>query len=152
MTKEIIEIADKVLSTSRKSLFRRKSIFSAHKGITPDELRMLDLKLGVQIPDDIRDWLFAAGYGDIDDELSFREEWFSVIKVGQLKGGVIFAQDILGNYYAFDLNGNIYYLSRSQQVFAKVSDSFLLFIRELINRDYKLVDWVETLDAKTYDW
>jgi len=152
MTKEIIELANTVRTASRKGFFRRKTIFNLYKGITPDGLSALDLKIGIRIPEDLRDWLLAVGYGDIDDELSFREEWFVPIVVGQLKGGVIFAQDILGNYYAFDLHGDIYYLSRSQRVFAKVSESFLMFIKELINRDYKLVNWVETLNTQTYDW
>jgi hypothetical protein len=146
MTIEINELAKNVLSASRRGFFRRKPIFSTHKIILPDELEALNRKIGIPIPGELQEWLLAVGYGDLDDELSFREEWFAVIEKGQLKGGAIFAQDILGNYYAFDSHGCIYYFSRSQHVFAKVSEDFLIFIKELISRDYKLVNWVETLN------
>ena len=104
------------------------------------------------LPNDLRSWLLALGYGDIDEELSFRREWVARIESGQLKGGVRFAQDILGNFYAFDSNGRIFFLSRSEPVFAAISKGFLEFIDELVRRDYKLVDWVNTLETQKYEW
>ncbi|MFD2424764.1 hypothetical protein ACFSUI_12410 [Ralstonia solanacearum] len=91
----------------------------------PDELRSLETKIGIPVPTYLCDWLLTVGYGDIDEELSFREEWFAPIEKGQLKGGARFAQDILGNFYAFDSSGRIYFLSRSEPVFAAMSKDFL---------------------------
>lgn len=104
------------------------------------------------MPDDLCSWLLAIGYGDIDEEISFREEWFFAIEHGKLKGGATFAQDVLGDFYAFDALGQIYYLSRSQSVFAIISGGFIEFIEELIWRDYKLVDWVGVLNVQPYEW
>ena len=112
----------------------------------------MERKIGIPIPDDLRDWLLAIGYGDIDEEISFREEWFTAIESGQLKGGAIFAQDVLGNFYAFDSLGKIYYFPRSQSVFAIMSESFLKFIEEIIRRDYKLIDWGDSLETQPYEW
>lgn len=105
------------------------------------------------LPDDLREWLLQVGYGDLDDDLSFRAQWFAAIRTGQLKGGAIFAQDGLGNFYAFDASErHIYYLSRSEPVYAKISASFTEFLEELIRRDYKLEDWVDELETRAYDW
>jgi len=85
-------------------------------------------------------------------KMSVREEWLAAIESGQLKGGARFAQDILGNFYAFDPSGCIYFLSRSQPVFSMISRSFSEFVEELVRRDYKLVDWVNTLATQRYEW
>ena len=128
MTKEIITHAKTVLSASRKRLFWQKPVFKSHTKVSPNELAALERKIGVLIPNDLRDWLLVVGYGDIDEEISFREEWFAAIESGPLKGGARFAQDILGNFYAFDSCGQIYYLSRSEPVFATIAESFFEFV------------------------
>jgi hypothetical protein len=104
------------------------------------------------LPNDLRSWLLAVGYGDIDDELSFRREWLARIESGHLKGCARFAQDILGNFYAFDSSGRIFFLSRSEPAFAAMSAGFLEFVEELVRRDYKLVDWVNTLETQKDEW
>jgi hypothetical protein len=152
MTMEFDILTKAVLSASRKSFLRQKPVFRAHETVLVDELSDLEKEIGVPLPSDIRKWLLVLGYGDIDEEMSFRKEWFATINTGQLKGGALFAQDILGNFYAFDSYDRIYYLSRSQPVFATISTSFLEFIEELICRDYKLVDWVNTLETQRYEW
>ena len=45
---------------------------------------------------------------------------------------------------------SIYFLSRSQPVFAMISRSFSEFVEELVRRDCKLVDWVNTLATQAY--
>ncbi|MEF9387168.1 hypothetical protein V4890_16320 [Ralstonia solanacearum species complex bacterium KE056] len=137
MSIEIDTFAKNVLSASRKGLFRRGSVFKAYARVFPDELKSLEKKIGISVPIYLYDWLLAVGYGDIDEGLSLREEWFAPIEKGQLKGGATFAQDILGNFYAFDSSGLIYFLSRSEPVFAAMSKDFLEFVGELIRRDYK---------------
>ena len=152
MSLTIDELAKTVLSASRKGLFRKKPVFKAHATVSPEELGRLEKKVGIPVPTSLRDWLLAVGYGDIDEEMSFREEWFAPIEKGQLKGGVRFAQDVLGNFYAFDSPGRIYFLSRSEPVFAPMSKDFLEFAGELVRRDYKLGAWIETLETQKYEW
>lgn len=152
MTSEVDELAKTVLSASRKGLLRRKPIFKPHAATSPEGLRKLEEEIGAPLPSDLRNWLLAVGYGDIDDELSFRREWVASIESGHLKGGARFAQDILGNFYAFDSSGGIFFLSRSEPVFASMSKDFLEFVEELVRRDYKLVDWVNTLETQKYEW
>lgn len=152
MTLEVDRLATTVLSASRKSLLRRKPVFRLHAETSPVELSDLEEELGTPLPDDLRRWLLTVGYGDIDEELSFRKQWLVSIESGQLKGSARFAQDILGNFYAFDSSGRIFFLSRSEPVFAEASRSFQEFIEELIRRDYKLVDWMNTLKTEKYDW
>lgn len=152
MTLRIEEIAKTVLSASRKGLFRRRPVFKPHAATSAAELNKLEGGIGIPLPNDLRNWLLALGYGDIDEELSFRKEWLVSIERGQLKGGARFAQDILGNFYAFDSSGRIFFLSRSEPVFAAMSNGFLEFIEELVRRDYKLVDWVNTLETQKYEW
>lgn len=152
MTLDIDSLAKTVLSASRKGLLRRKPIFKPDAATSSDELRKLEKEIGTPLPNDLRNWLLAVGYGDVGEELSFRRDWLASIESGYLKGGARFAQDILGNFYAFDSSGRIFYLCRSEPVFAVMSKDFLGFIEELVRRDYKLVDWVNTLETQKYEW
>ena len=152
MTMEIRALAKTVLSARRKSLFRQKVIFRAHRKVLPSEITSLEARIGVSLPKDLQDWLLEVGYGDINDELSFREEWIATIDSGTLKGGARFAQDILGNFYAFDSFGKIYYLSRSEPVFAIIATSFVEFVSELIHHNYELIDWSNKLVTQKYEW
>ncbi|MDR2690299.1 MAG: SMI1/KNR4 family protein [Azoarcus sp.] len=158
MNTSIDELAKAVLSARRKGLFKSKPIFEVYAQTSPDELRHLEGRIGTSLPLSLRNWLLKVGYGDINEELSFREEWFSPIEVeegwfspveeGQLKGGAIFAQDDLGNFYAFNSSGQIYFLSRSEPFCAVMSNDFLGFVQELVCRDYKLGTWIESLDTQ----
>lgn len=153
MTLEKIDrLAQTVLSAGRKGFLRRKPIFKPHAATSSDALSKLEEEIGTPLPQDLRNWLLALGYGDIDEELSFRREWLASIESGQLKGGARFAQDIQGNFYAFDSSGCIYFLSRSEPVFSAMSKSFLEFIEELVRRDYKLMGWVNALETQKYEW
>lgn len=145
-------LANTVLSASRKGLFRRKPVFRLYMTTSAAELSRLEEETGISLPKDLREWLLAVGYGDIDEELSFRKEWIASIESGLLKGGGRFAQDISGNFYAFDNDGRIFYLSRSEAVFAEMSNNFEEFVRELIYRDYKIENWVNTLKTERYEW
>jgi hypothetical protein len=150
---EMDTLAKIVLSGTRKSLLRRSPVFKLHARISPNDLLALERSIGANLPGDLRAWLLAVGYGDLDDELSFRKEWVAPIRRGQLKGGLIFAQDSLGNFYAYGApHDQIYYLARSDSVFAPIAASFLGFMQELVSRDYKLADWMDALEAQKYDW
>jgi hypothetical protein len=152
MTLDIGDLTKTVLSASRKGLLRRRPLFNLHAAVSADELSKLENEIGVPLPNEFRSWLLALGYGDIDEELSFRREWVASIESGQLKGGARFAQDILGNFYAFDASGRIFFLSRTEPAFGAMSTGFLEFIDELARRDYKLVDWINTLETQRYEW
>jgi len=152
MTQEIDALVNTLLSTSRKGLLRGRPVFKLHVETSSAELSKLEEEIGISLPNDLRNWLLAVGYGDIGDELSFRREWLKRIESGQLKGSALFAQDILGNFYAFDASGRIFFLSRSGPTFAEMSKDFLAFIEELVRRDYKLVDWVNALETRRYEW
>jgi hypothetical protein len=152
MNTEIEHLAKTLIAASRKSFFKKKPMFELYEQTSLSELNSLALQLGVELPSDLRWWLNALGYGDINEELSFRQDWFAIIETGQLKGGVRFAQDILGNFYAFDSSGVVYYLSRSEPVFAALSVNFQGFIRDLASRDFKVVDWVNSLETHRYEW
>jgi hypothetical protein len=141
-----------VHSAARKGYFRRRRIFKPYRTASPGELDAVERKIGIVMPSDLRRWILTLGYGDIDGDLSFREGWFVAIKSGELKGGALFAQDTLGNFYGFDICGCIYFFSRSAPVFSKLSDSFSDFIEELVRRDYRILDWVDTLATQRYEW
>ena len=145
-------LAETVLAASRKGLLRQKPVFEPYMATSPDELNRLEEEIGVALPEDLRAWLLVAGYGDIHEELSFRKEWMARVEAGPLKGGGRFAQDALGNFYAFDVDGRIFYLCRSAPVFAEMAKDFQTFLNELVQRDYRVEDWVETLTTERYEW
>lgn len=74
MSTRLDELAKILLSVSRKRLLRKSPVFKPHRKIFADSLDTLERKIGIPIPDDLRDCLFAIGYGDIGEEISFREE------------------------------------------------------------------------------
>jgi hypothetical protein len=148
----IDKLTQTVLAGARRGFLRSKPIFKPYAATSAIAISKIEEELGTPLPDDLRNWLLRVGYGDIDEELSFRRDWLASIEKGQLKGGAQFAQDILGNFYAFDSSGRIFYLCRSEPVFAVMSNNFLEFIDELIRRDYKLVDWVDSLKTQRYEW
>ncbi|QNM96727.1 SMI1/KNR4 family protein [Chitinimonas koreensis] len=150
MNVDIGSLAKIILAARRRKLFRSAPIFDAHAVVSPDELRYLDSKVGTALPAALRDWLLAVGYGDIDDELSFREAWFAALETGPLQGSATFAQDTLGNFYAFDAAGRIYFLARSEPAFTVVAENFSVFVEELIRRDYKLGEWMDAVKMETY--
>jgi hypothetical protein len=149
VTQSLIDI---LRSAKRKMLLRSKPVFKPHANFSLDALATLEKRIDTSLPVDFRDWLLAMGFGDVDETLSFREEWFTTVETGQLKGSTLFAQDILGNFYAFDATGCVYFLSRSEPGYALMSPDFSDFLQGLIQRDYKLLAWVDSLDVQKYDW
>lgn len=148
MTLDLDALTKTVLSATRKGLIRRTPVFRPYATTSPHELVQEEERIGAPLPSELRSWLLSVGFGDIDEELSFRREWLARIESGELKGSARFAQDILGNFYAFDTGGRIFLLSRSEPVVAVMAKSFLGFVDELVRRDYRLVDWVNTLETQ----
>lgn len=149
---DMIALARTIQSASRKGWFRRTPVFTPYSTCSPQDLSELEETLDVRIPTHLRDWLLIAGYGDIDGELSIRKDWFVKIESGPLVDCAQFAQDSCGNFYAFDETGQVFFLSRSEPVFARMAQNFAEFIEELIQRNYKINDWTDTLELDDYEW
>lgn len=145
-------VAQIVLSAKTGSWFRERPLFKKHAAVSADQLAALEHQLGIQLPGEFREWLILAGYGDIKEELSFSPEWIRKVGSGPLAGGVSFSQDILGNFYVFDVPlGRVYYLARSEPVFALLSGGFREFVETLVARSYDLEGWIDSISTQGYD-
>jgi hypothetical protein len=140
-----------ILAAKRKSMLRSKPVFHFHAPATEMELFMVARKLNCKMTVGLSRWLRTAGYGDINGALMFRENYFSLLTSGALSGCVTFARDEIGNAYAFSQqNGNIFFIDRRGNLYARMADDFPAFMRELAQRDYDLTRWRESLIV-TYD-
>jgi hypothetical protein len=141
----------RILDARRKVFLGTKPMFEPHTPAT--DILDVEAKVGTSLPEGLSAWLSAAGYGDINEVLSFRSEWFSVIERGELTGHVIFAQDILGNFYSFSpVNGAIHFICRSAPEYAFLAKHFGAFLEELERRDFQLEALTDSLDAQHYGW
>ena len=146
-------LANRILSGRRKRLIGSKPLFERYRAVSASDLRQLEDQLGIQLPEALRQWLLLVGYGDVSEDLSFRAEWFSVVENGALKSNVIFAQDILGNFYSFDpQDGKVFFFSRSTPEYAVVARDFRSFMEELERREFKIIDWMDKLPLLPYEW
>ena len=137
------KIAKTILSAKRRRFLSSRPVFERSAPVSEAELFRLAKGLNFKFALGLSKWLLLAGYGDIDQNLSFREEWFSVINGD---GHVAFAQDIAGNRYAFNpKDGSIYYICSPEMVAVQVSDDFSSFLQELIRRDYQLQEWMGSI-------
>ena len=153
METTIENIAARILAGKRKRFFWCKPLFSRHASVFESDLTAVENELGCQLPKDLRSWLLIAGFGDVNDKLSFRREWFNVIDRGQLKGHVYFAQDILGNFYSFSTaDGAIHFVSRSAPEYAELASGFLAFLEEFEMRGFILEEWTDGLSTLPYEW
>lgn len=135
-----------ILSAKRKQFLQNKPVFHFYAPATEMDLFMTARKLDCKLAVGLCQWLRAAGYGDINDTLIFRNEYFSAVTHGALTGCITFARDELGNSYAFKPgDGGIYYIARYESAYARMTGDFLTFLHELIRRDYDLAKWRETL-------
>jgi len=141
----------RILNARRKRLLGTKPLLEPHMPAT--DIPDVEGRVGASLPESLSAWLSVAGYGDLNDVLSFRSEWFSVIERGELKGHVMFAQDILGNFYSFSpADGAIHFICRSAPEYAFLAKHFGAFLEELERRDFQLEAWTDSLDAQPYEW
>lgn len=147
-------IANRILSLRRRKFLHSKPLFEQFRPISAIDIDQIERQVGATIPQDLAAWLLAVGYGDLDESLSFRFEWFKWFKWvehSELEDLVIFAQDELGNFYAFvPERGTIVFLSRSAPTYTVLASSFVSFMSELERRDFKLIEWAESLPALPY--
>ncbi|WP_428415729.1 SMI1/KNR4 family protein [Methylibium sp.] len=147
------EIAERLLSRTKKSWFKSKPLFENWRTVTETDIALAEQKLGTALPTDLRAWLLLVGYGDINEGLSFRFEWLKLVESGELRGAVMFAQDALGNFYAWTTPGErILFFSRSESKYAVLAHNFRDFMKELERRDYDVLAWVEALACQPYEW
>jgi hypothetical protein len=147
------DIADRLLERRRKVWFRSKPLFEPYAPASASDIAALEENLGVALPSSLAAWLATVGFGDIDEELSFRAEWFSVVDNGQLKGVVLFAQDTLGNFYGYHpLDERIVFFSRAEPGYAVLAQNFRGFLEELERRDWKIMEWVGPMPLLPYEW
>ena len=147
------DIAVRLLSERRKGWIRSRPIFKPYAPVSQGELAAIEQRISCALPDDLKSWLALVGYGDIDQALSFRNEWFQAVEEGEFRGGCRFAQDDLGNFYAFGLGGEqVVFFSRSEPAYAILTPSFRAFLIELMRRDYRILEWVESMELSHYAW
>lgn len=147
------DIADRLLERQRKGLLRSRPLFQLYANASGPEIAKVEGKVGATLPPSLAAWLAAVGFGDIDEDLSFRAEWFSVVEQGELKGAVLFAQDTLGNFYGYhSVDERIVFFSRTEPGYAVLAQSFREFLEELERRDWKVMDWVESVPLLPYEW
>lgn len=140
-----------ILAAKRKYFLHSKPIFRFFAPAAEMDLFMTARQLNCKLAVNLSRWLRTAGYGDINDSLIFRNDYFSTIAEGALSGCVTFARDELGNAYAFSQgDGSIYYVDRYGDHYARMADDFLSFMQELIRRNYDLAQWRDSLSSQEY--
>ena len=143
----------RISTAKRKRLFGSKPIFEPHKPTSASELRQIEEEIACALPEDLRTWLLEAGFGDFNEIFALRQEWFRVVDRGPLKGHVMFAQDILGNFYSFSpADGRIHFICRSAPEYALMAKDFHSMLEELERRSFNLQEWVDHLPSLPYEW
>ncbi|WP_194792882.1 SMI1/KNR4 family protein [Caenimonas koreensis] len=147
------DIADRLLEHRRAGWIGSRPLFKQYAQASGPELAEVESRLGISLPASLVSWLATVGFGDIDEDLSFRAEWFSVVEQGELKSAVLFAQDTLGNFYGYlPVNERIVFFSRSEPGYAFLAQNFREFLEELERRDWRVMNWVESIQLRPYRW
>ena len=100
------DLVERLLANRRKGWFKSRPVFEAYAPATLADLSAAESHVGRALPEDLKAWLLLLGFGDVGEDLGFRKEFFAPVADGKLKGGAQFAQDILGNFYAFPPDGD----------------------------------------------
>ena len=139
-------------SAQRKGFFRTLPMWKPYQAVGSSDIDALTTALGGSLPDELAQFLKTFGYGDINDELSFRKDWLFPIDRGQLEGHLAFAQDERGNYYTIDRSsGVVHYLERFEPGYCTLAGSFAAFLREAAMRNFEVVAWAESQALTPYD-
>ncbi len=145
------EVLEKLRNARRKVLWRFKPMWALHASATEADLDGAEGKVGAPIPADLRTFLLQFGFGDLNDELSFRRDWFSRIEYGPLVGHVVFGQDDRGNLYTADPgSGAVHYIDRFEPGYARLAPSFAAFLAEAAARGFNVVAWAESNTLEPY--
>lgn len=143
---------DTVLSAKRKRFLSRKPIYQTSARASEMGLFKVAQQLECKLTLGLSKWLLEAGYGDIDGNLSFREDWFCLVSHPPLSSLVAFAHDNLDNIYAYDPKDDvIYFIAADNSGYARLADDFCSFLNEMIKRDYDLLSWRDSLTLEKFD-
>jgi hypothetical protein len=149
----MLTLVQRILGLRRSGRLPSEPIFKPYQAVSKAELIEVEVKVGAKLPDDFQVWLLTAGYGDIGEDLSFRPEWFKRVEQGPLRGALLFAQDTLGNFYAFTpRDERVVHFSRSTSEYAVLAPNFYSFVKELERRSFEVLQWVDSVDFSPYDW
>jgi hypothetical protein len=149
--RQMHELANRLLAARRKGWVRARPVFEPYAAASAADLSRIEGRLGTELPAELKAWLLVVGFGDIDDALSFRDEWFQAIDEGQLRGGFRFAEDELGNFLGSPCaESTVVFISRSQPGYVVLAPTFEAFLQELERRDYKVMDWVQSVELAPY--
>ncbi|MEH6451351.1 MAG: SMI1/KNR4 family protein [Oleispira sp.] len=145
------ELAEKLLVGSTKKLFGRRPYFVQTEAYNESDFDQLEKKLGLQVPEDLINWLKSVGYGQINRELSIEKGWIQVFDnsgFGKLNGALGIAQDDLGNYIVLNPNENwnVYYLCHDPMGIALICESFKDFVSMLSAEDFQIGKIVNDLE------
>lgn len=147
------DLVDRFLSARRKRWLGTRPIVEHRAVPSEQDLASLEGRLGCALPSDMRAWLSTVGFSNIDDDLSLRAEWFRQVDQGHLKGAVLFAQDTLGGFYGFaPADGRIVFFARFEPGYAVLAENFREFLQQLAARDFKVLEWVDSMTLMPYEW
>jgi hypothetical protein len=145
------KLIDTILAGKRKRFLRRQAIYQTSARVSEMDLFRVARRLDCKLTVDLSKWLLSAGYGIIENSLSFREDWFCLLDDGPLKGDVAFARDNQDNIYAYDPgDGAIYFIGSNNNGYARLADDFCSFLRELVKRNYDLAAWRDSLTLQHF--
>jgi hypothetical protein len=143
------KLIDTVLADKRKRFLIKKPIYQTSSRVSEMDLFRIAKKLDCKLSVGLSKWLLSAGYGDIENTLSFREDWFCLLENGPLQGMVAFAQDNQENTYAYDPKDDAIYFVGNDG-FARMADDFREFLQELVKRKYNLAAWRDSLQLQQH--
>lgn len=141
-----------VLKSTKRKLFFEKRVFKPYEGCSIDLIREIEERIGFSIPADLAEWLLEMGFGDINEELCFRKNWFVPVLSGRLKGAAFFAQDLNGGFYAICPLGRVYYFTGFDLMYAFVANGFSEFMGILVEGGFEVLKFSDGLCLSKYDW
>lgn len=145
------ELADRFLAARRQGRFGSRPVFELYKHPSQADLAKVEERIGRRLPSDLKSWLLIAGYGDIDRVLSFRDDWLQPIQEGEHKSGFLFAQDELGSFYGLSsADEQVVFFPRAERSCAVIAPSFEAMLIELERRDYRILQWMDSVDLVPY--
>ena len=148
----IQHLANTYLAARRKRWFCSKPVVDDRMLVTAADLVALQARIDCTLPADMREWLTTVGFCTFNEELNFQANWFRRFGKGDLADAIIFAQDELGSHYGFlPSNGRVIYFARFEPYYAVLAESFQGFLQELQARNYRVVEWIDSISLLPYN-
>jgi hypothetical protein len=145
------KLIDTILTGKRRRFLRSRPIYETTSRVTEMELLQIAQKLDCKMALGLSKWLLSAGYGNLEQSLSFHRDWFCLLDNGPLQGNVAFAHDDMNNIYAYDPRDSAIYFVNINGDYARLADDFTAFMQELVRRDYNLAEWRNSLTLQHHE-